>query len=123
MKAPEDCSSIEEVRDAIDQLDRSIISALGQRFAYVKTITRFKRTEEDIQAPERYRAVLQTRRDWADDAGLNPDAIEKMYRDLIAHFIDEERKLLHGSPDGSHTEATAGGGHNEMNDGGDAIPS
>lgn len=95
MIAPEDCTTIEEVRDAIDQLDREIVSLLGQRFGYVKTITRFKRTEEDIRAPERYRAVLSQRREWAADAGLNPDAIEKMYRDLIAHFIEEERKLLH----------------------------
>lgn len=123
MKAPEDCSSIEEVRDAIDQLDRTIIAALGQRFGYVKTITRFKRTDEDIQAPERYRSVLETRRDWAADAGLNPDAIEKMYRDLIAHFIDEERKLLHISPQHTEPEATASGNHNAMTDGGDAAPS
>lgn len=127
MKSPEDCSSIEDVRDAIDELDRSIISTLGKRFAYVKAVTRFKRTEEDIQAPERYQAVLQTRREWAQDAGLSPDAIEKMYTDLIAHFIDEERKLLHVSPNSSQPEATTGnstvsGSPNEMNDGGDATP-
>jgi isochorismate pyruvate lyase len=34
--------------------------------------------------------MLQQRRSWALAVGLNPDAIEKMYRDLVNHFIDEE---------------------------------
>jgi isochorismate pyruvate lyase len=94
MTPPEECTSIDEIRHAIDTLDRSIIAALGQRFGYVKAITRFKRTAEDVAAPARYHQVLATRRDWAAEAGLSPDVIERMYRDLIAYFIDEELKLL-----------------------------
>ena len=29
-------------------------------------------------------------REWAEAAGLKPDAIEKMYTDLVNHFISEE---------------------------------
>ena len=36
--------------------------------------------------------MLATRRDWAAAEGLNPDAIEKMYSDLVQHFIAEEMK-------------------------------
>jgi isochorismate pyruvate lyase len=35
---------------------------------------------------------LATRRDWAENEGLNADAIEKMYSDLVNHFIAEEMK-------------------------------
>jgi isochorismate pyruvate lyase len=36
--------------------------------------------------------MLLTRREWAEVEGLNPDAIEKMYSDLVNHFIAEEMK-------------------------------
>jgi isochorismate pyruvate lyase len=34
--------------------------------------------------------MLTQRRQWAESAGLNPDVIEKIYRDLVDYFIDEE---------------------------------
>jgi isochorismate pyruvate lyase len=95
MNPPDACTSIEEVRAAIDTLDREIIAALGRRFGYVKAITRFKTTAADVQAPARYQHVLATRREWAEQAGLRPDVVEQIYRELIAYFIDEEMKILH----------------------------
>ncbi len=94
MKAPAECASIEEVRQAIDAIDQEIVAALGRRFAYVKAITRFKKTEAEVRATDRYEAVLHARRLWAQAAGLDPDVVEQMYRLLIAHFIDEEMKDL-----------------------------
>lgn len=96
MIPPDACTTIEEVRQGIDELDRAIITALGQRFHYVKAVTRFKRNAEEVRATERYQAVLHSRRLWAADAGLNPDVVEEMYRLLIGHFIEEEMKLVHG---------------------------
>lgn len=94
MKAPAECTSIEDVRAAIDAIDQDIVRGLGLRFEYVKAITRFKKTETDVRAPDRYHAVLQARRDWAQAAGLDPDVVEQMYRLLIDHFIAEEMKDL-----------------------------
>lgn len=94
MKAPADCTSIEEVRDAIDTLDREIVAALGRRFQYVKAVTRFKKTSDDVRAAARYEAVMRARRVWAAEAGLDPDVIERMYRLLIDYFIAEEMKDL-----------------------------
>ena len=95
MNPPEACTSIEEIRAAIDTIDREIIAAFGRRFGYVKAITRFKTTAADVQAPVRYQHGLATRRQWAEEAGLSPDVVEQIYRQLIAYFIDEEMKLLH----------------------------
>jgi isochorismate pyruvate lyase len=36
--------------------------------------------------------MLQQRRVWAEQQGLNADAIEKLYHDLVTHFIEEEMK-------------------------------
>jgi len=41
--------------------------------------------------------VLIQRREWASENDLHPDAIEKMYRDLVNHFIAEEMKHWQGN--------------------------
>jgi isochorismate pyruvate lyase len=94
MKSPDECASIEEVRAAIDALDQEIVAALGQRAGYVKAITRFKKTEADVRAPDRQRQVLAQRRAWAEEAGLDPDVVERIYRTLIDYFVAEELKVL-----------------------------
>lgn len=98
MKSPADCSSIEEVRAAIDTLDRAIVEAIGLRAQYVKTITRFKKTEQDVRAPARRQQVLAARRAWAEEVGVDPDVIEQLYVLLIDHFVAEEMKDLRLAP-------------------------
>ncbi|MUG97342.1 isochorismate lyase [Scytonema sp. UIC 10036] len=92
MKSPDKCSDIQEIRTCIDEIDKQVISALGKRFAYVKAAAKFKISENSVKAPERFNAMLQQRRVWAEEAGLNPDVIEKLYQDLVNYFIDEELK-------------------------------
>lgn len=92
MKAPDECSDIQEVREEIDLIDREVIEALSKRFQYVVAAARLKTSEASVKAPDRFYAMLQQRREWAKEAGLNPDVVEKLYRDLVNHFSDEELK-------------------------------
>jgi len=87
---PESCSGMDEIRVEIDSMDRDIIAILGKRFEYVKAAAKFKTSETSVRAPARFESMLEQRREWASSVGLNPDAIEKMYRDLVNHFIKEE---------------------------------
>lgn len=97
MKSPEQCKDMVEIRAAIDLLDRQVITLLGQRFAYVKAASKHKTDEASVKAPERFQAMLNQRRTWAHEEGLSPDAIEKLYRDLVNHFIEEEMKAWKGT--------------------------
>ena len=92
MKTPDQCESMLDIRAEIDRLDRQVIALLGQRFAYVKAASKFKTNETTVRAPERLQAMLQQRRAWAEEEGLDADVIEKMYQDLVNHFIAEEMK-------------------------------
>ena len=94
MKSPAECNSIEDVRAAIDVIDHEVVKALGLRAEYVKAITRFKKTREDVQAPARQALVISQRRAWAEEAGLDPDVVERIYRLLIDHFVQAELKEL-----------------------------
>ena len=92
MKRPEECESLNEVRAEIDGIDREILTQLGRRAGYVHAAARFKATEEAVAAPERQAAMLRTRREWAVEEDLDPDFIERLYRELIAYFIERERE-------------------------------
>ncbi len=94
--APDHCTSLDDVRRAIDHLDREVVALLGQRFQYVQAATRFKRTSEEAHAADRVRAVLNQRREWAEAEGLEPGLIEEMYANLIAYFVHAEVEMLEG---------------------------
>ncbi len=90
MKKPKDCLDMKEIREMIDTIDKGIISQLGLRYEYVKAAAQFKTNEQAVKAPERFAAMLTQRRLWAEENNLNPDVIEKVYRDLVNYFISQE---------------------------------
>jgi isochorismate pyruvate lyase len=87
-----ECENISEIRLEIDALDREIVGLIGQRFEYVKAASKFKTSETSVKAPERFEAMLAQRRDWAIEEGLNPDAIKRLFNNLVTHFIEEEMR-------------------------------
>lgn len=92
MKNPDECANIQEVREEIDIIDREVIQALSKRFQYVIAAARFKTSEASVRSPDRFEAMLQQRREWAQESGLNPDVVENVYRDLVNYYIEEELK-------------------------------
>ncbi len=87
---PDECSDMNDIRSEIDHLDQAVIKLLGLRFKYVLAASKFKTSETSVRAPERFKSMLAKRREWAKAEGLSPDAIEKLYSDLVNHFIEEE---------------------------------
>lgn len=94
-------ASLTEARAAIDLIDTEVIRLLGNRAAYVRQVTNFKKTPEEVRAPARYAEVMRRRREMAEANGLNPDVIEEMYKILVENFIQEEMKLLREREEGS----------------------
>jgi isochorismate pyruvate lyase len=97
---PADCASLEEIRAGMDAIDREVVALLAERVAYVRAAARFKTTSAGVAAPERVAAVLKTRREWAEAAGLSGDVVEALYRELVAYCVAEEHKrweALHAS--------------------------
>ncbi|ABW27343.1 isochorismate lyase [Acaryochloris marina] len=86
----QDCRDMTDIRDAIDHLDAQVIALLGQRFEYVKAAAKFKTDAHSVQAPERLKKMLAQRRQWAENAGLEPDVIEQLYCNLVQYFINAE---------------------------------
>ena len=86
-KKPEACENIQDIRNAIDEIDREIIQLYAQRDAYVREIVKFKSSDEGIIAMERQAKVLQQRKAWAAEMGLDPELFEKLFGLLIEKNI------------------------------------
>jgi isochorismate pyruvate lyase len=88
-----DCKSIEEVRENINRIDREIVELISQRSCYVGQAAKFKKTTQDVKAPARVEEVILKVRELAVEKDLDPDIVEKIYRTMIACFIDYELKV------------------------------
>lgn len=92
MIPPDECANLDEIRAGMDAIDRDMIALIARRVAYVRAAAKFKTSSAAVAAPERVAAVLKTRRAWAEEAGLNGDVIEGLYRDLVSYCVSEEHK-------------------------------
>ena len=61
-KNPVTCDNIQEIRDALDQIDLEIVKLFALRSEYVKEIVKFKNGDEGIVARERREQVLKERK-------------------------------------------------------------
>lgn len=87
-----ECSSIQDVRDGIDEIDRSIVELISTRSDFVKKAATFKKTQEDVRAKDRVDSMLKKRRLWALENGVAPDFIETLFKMMVSHFIGRELK-------------------------------
>ncbi len=94
MTNPENCKSIEEIREEIDGIDYQIVKLFGERYEYVKEIVKFKTDEASVIAESRQKEVIEKRREWATELGLNPDLFEEMFHTLIRYNVQKELEIL-----------------------------
>ena len=84
------CASIEEVRSNIDRIDRQIVALLAERGIFVKQAARFKKTTDDVKAPQRVEQVIAKVMALSQELGANPSVTEQVYRAMISGFISAE---------------------------------
>ncbi len=86
------CNSISEVRENIDQIDRKIVALLAERGNFVTQAAAFKKTTEEVRAPNRVEQVIAKVKSLAQKHGANPKVVETVYRAMISAFIEAELK-------------------------------
>ena len=92
-----ECRDMNDIRAEIDNIDHLVIQLLATRFDYVKAASQFKKNATDVQAKERFNSMLEQRKLWADELGLNGDVIKELYANLVRYFIDEELKYFNNN--------------------------
>ncbi len=92
MNTPEQCESLDQVREQIDRIDEQIVRLLAERGGYVLAAARFKKSPDEVRAPQRVEQVVARVRALAETHGALPDVVERTYRELIAAFTDAEHR-------------------------------
>lgn len=81
------CRSMDEVRAAIDRIDRQIVALLAERGAFVRQAARVKARRSDIIDHARIEEVVAKVRRAAEAEGVDPGLVEAVYRLMIDRFI------------------------------------
>lgn len=79
-----------EIRAGIDAVDAELVALLARRELLVRRAAPLKPDDAAVRAPARVEQVIARVRALAADAGASPDAVERIYRGMIATYIDLE---------------------------------
>jgi chorismate mutase/ribosomal protein S18 acetylase RimI-like enzyme len=90
MKSAEVCENIHEIRECIDQIDRTMIDNLALRATYVEAAARFKKSIADVNADIRVKTMVEKRRTWAQESSISPDFIHALFDVIVSFFIKGE---------------------------------
>lgn len=87
-------TSLAELREQIDAVDRQVLELLSQRMRIVTEVANFKRHEKvEIHDGHREQQVLDARRALAIELGLDPAPIESIYRQILLASRDYQAAL------------------------------
>jgi isochorismate pyruvate lyase len=70
------CTSLDEVRQGIDEIDRNLVSLLAKRGRLVTQAAAFKKTTDDARAPARVEQVIRKVREMADETGASAEVVK-----------------------------------------------
>ena len=92
---PDQIGSMAELRVEIDALDGQIVTLLARRTRLVDRAAQLKPAENlPARIPARVEDVVAKVRTKASDAGMDPDLAERLWREMIEHFIAQEERIL-----------------------------
>jgi isochorismate pyruvate lyase len=78
------------IRRDIDAIDAQMVRLIADRERLVRRAAAVKTDEQGVRAPARVEAVIGRVRELAAGSGASPEVVERVYRAMIAAFIDLE---------------------------------
>jgi isochorismate pyruvate lyase len=88
--SPADCTTMTEVRQGVDALDRALVALLAERQRYMDAAARIKQDREAVRDNARVEDVVEKVKAAAREAGLSEAIAEPVWRTLIDRCIAYE---------------------------------
>jgi isochorismate pyruvate lyase len=86
----EKCTTLEEARAKIDEVDTEIVKLIAKRNDYIKQIAHFKTSVDEVKAEDRIEDVINRVRQQAIDLDLSPNLINDLYVRMINAMVESE---------------------------------
>jgi prephenate dehydrogenase len=102
--------TLRETRELIDELDREMVELLERRAQLARRAAREKaRLGRPVRDPEREAELLDARRRWADERGLDPASVHEIFESILtfSRRLQLEPSEEPGSPFFGPAEAAA----------------
>ena len=100
MATPEDCETMQAVRQEIDRVDEQLVGLLAERWRYVDRMWQLKSAEaQQASVPWRNREVIERVRELADNQKMPPEMAEALWRQIIGWGIQHQEERLRGAND------------------------
>lgn len=87
---PEQCTSMAEVREGVDALDRALVQLVAERQRYMDAAARIKPDRGVVRDEARIEDVVAKVKAAAREAGLSEDIAEPVWRLMIERCIAHE---------------------------------
>jgi chorismate mutase/prephenate dehydratase len=85
-----------DLRKSLDDLDKVILNALGERARLARDITEAKaRAASPIRDEDREAALLQHRSAYGERLGLDPTFVRRVYREILDDSVRRQQDWLH----------------------------
>lgn len=79
------------IKYEIARLDRQIIFNLAQRLRYKELAHRIESNNNHFSSIDDFKLMLNQRKQWARNIGLNPYVVDKLANYLIDYYLTEEK--------------------------------
>jgi isochorismate pyruvate lyase len=89
-RAPADCTTMAEVRQGVDALDRALVALLAERQGYMDAAARIKADRDAVLDRARIEDVVAKVKAEARKAGLSEAIAEPVWRTLVDRCIAYE---------------------------------
>lgn len=86
---------LNELRKKIDDIDSRLVELIGERGRLIDQVVEYK-SMRGLPAldSKRREEMLAARRKWAIKANLDPQFIQKLFREIHDYFLKQEKQVL-----------------------------
>lgn len=88
-----DCTTMEEVREEVDRLDRILVQLIAERQTYMDAAARIKPRADHVRVPWRIEDVVTKVLAEAEKHGLSKRIAEPVWREMIERCIEYEHEI------------------------------
>ena len=85
-----ECTSLEDVRSKVDELDDKLVELISERSHYIKQAAKFKNSVDEIKADDRIEFIKQKVRHKAIQMEVSPNMISELFTIMIDEMVETE---------------------------------